>query len=93
MTTETGSAASFTVVLSSQPTADVLIGIASGNTGEGTVSAPGVTFTAANWNTPQTITVTGGDDWVADGSVACSIVTAAAASADRDARMVRFFLR
>lgn len=81
-TTETGSAASFTVVLSSQPTANVSIGISSGNTAEGTVSASSLTFTTANWNTPQTITVTGVDDFVADGNVGYSIVTAAATSAD-----------
>ena len=41
-----------------------------------------MTFTAANWNTPQTVTVTGVDDVLDDGDVAYSIVTAAATSAD-----------
>ena len=39
-------------------------------------------FTAANWNTAQTVTVTGVDDAVVDGDVAYTIVTAAAVSAD-----------
>ena len=41
-----------------------------------------LTFTTANWNTPQTVTVTGVDDSVDDGNIAYTIVTAAATSAD-----------
>src|SRR5206468_1861289 len=52
------------------------------NTTEGTVSPASVTFTAANWNTPQTVTVTGVDDFVDDGDIAYTIVTAAATSTD-----------
>src|SRR5438477_2048919 len=54
-TTEAGGAASFTVVLNSQPTADVVIPIASSNAAEGTVSGSSLTFTAADWNVPQTV--------------------------------------
>jgi hypothetical protein len=82
VTTETGSSASFTVVLASRPTADVSIGITSSNTAEGTVSASSLSFTAANWNAPQTITVMGVDDFVVDGNVNYNIITAAASSAD-----------
>jgi hypothetical protein len=81
-TTEAGGTASFTVVLTSQPTASVTIGLSSSNTAEGTVSPASLTFTAANWNTTQTVTVTGVDDFVDDGDIAYSIVTAAATSAD-----------
>src|SRR5213075_2677843 len=81
-TTEAGGTATFTIVLDSKPTANVTIGICSSNTGEGTVSASSVTFTTANWNTPQTITVTGVDDFVDDGDVAYTIITAAATSTD-----------
>ena len=41
-----------------------------------------MTFTTANWNTPQTVTVTGVDDLFDDGDVAYSIVTAPATSSD-----------
>jgi len=41
-----------------------------------------VTFTAATWNTPQTVTVAGVDDLLIDGAQPYSIVTAAATSAD-----------
>ena len=51
------------MVLNSQPSDDVTIDITSGDPTEGTVSphAP-LTFTSANWNAPQTVTVTGVDD-------------------------------
>ena len=43
-------------------TSDVVIALTSSdNTGEATVNSP-LTFTAANWDTPQTITVTRADD-------------------------------
>src|SRR5205085_403413 len=81
-TTEAGATATFTLVLNSQPTADVTVGLSSGDTTEGTVSPASVTFTNANWNTPQTVTVTGVDDALDDGDVAYTIATAAATSAD-----------
>ena len=81
-TTEAGGTATFTVVLTSQPSAGVTIDLSSSDTGEGTVAPASVTFTAATWNAPQTVTVTGADDSVADGPRAYGIVTAAALSAD-----------
>ena len=81
-TTESGGTATFTIVLNSQPTADVTIGLSSSDTSEGTVSPASVTFTTANWNTPQTVTVTGVNDLFDDGDVAYTIVTAAATSSD-----------
>ena len=41
---------------------DVVLNVTSGDTGEATVSPSTLTFTAANWNQPQTVTVTGVDD-------------------------------
>src|SRR6185369_11969822 len=82
VTTEVGGAASFGVRLNTQPLADVVIGLASSNAAEGTVSASSLVFTSANWNTPQTVTVTGVDDDVDDGDISYSIITSAASSAD-----------
>src|SRR5690606_34491991 len=65
-----------------QPSADVSIGLASSDTTEGTVAPASLTFTAANWNILQTVTVTGVDDNEVDGDVGYEIVTAAATSAD-----------
>jgi hypothetical protein len=81
-TTEAGGTATFTVVLSQQPTANVTVGLSSSDTTEGTVGPASLTFTSANWNTAQTVTVTGVNDAIADGSVGYSIVTAAAVSSD-----------
>ncbi len=82
VTTEAGGTAAFTVVLTSTPTADVTVGLGSSDLTEGTVSPPSLTFTAADALVPHTVTVTGVDDLVADGSVAYAIVTAPATSAD-----------
>src|SRR5258706_413060 len=81
-TTELGGTATFTVVLTSQPTANVTIGLSSSDLTEGTVAPASVTFTPGNWNTTQTVTLTGADDFLVDGTVAYTIVTAAAASPD-----------
>ena len=83
ITSENGLAATFNVQLNTRPSADVTIGLSSSNVSEGTVSTPSVTFTPANWNVAQTVTVTGQDDGQADGNnVAYSIIAAPATSAD-----------
>ena len=64
---ETGSTDSFTVVLTTQPLSDVVVAALSADTGEATVSTSTLTFTAANWSTPQVVTVMGVDDSVVDG--------------------------
>ncbi len=81
-TTEAGGTATFTVVLGSQPAADVTIGVTSSDATEGTAAPASLTFTSANWNVAQTVTVTGVDDILADGNQAYTIVTSAATSAD-----------
>ncbi|MCU0566305.1 MAG: DUF4347 domain-containing protein, partial [Oculatellaceae cyanobacterium Prado106] len=78
-TTEAGGTATFTAVLDRQPTADVILTFTSSNSAEGTVTSTR-TFTAANWNTPQTITVTGVDDFVADGNIPYAIDTTASST-------------
>ncbi len=81
-TTEAGGEATFTVALDSAPTADVSIGVSSDDTTEGTVAPATLTFTTGNWNTAQTVTVTGVDDAVDDGDQGYTIVLAAATSTD-----------
>ncbi|MBW4680304.1 MAG: tandem-95 repeat protein [Microcoleus vaginatus WJT46-NPBG5] len=81
-TNEAGGRATFTIALNTQPTADVSIALSSSNTAEGVVSLASVTFNATNWNTPQTVTLTGQDDLNADGEVSYQIITAGAVSAD-----------
>ena len=58
------------------------VGLSTSDATEGTVLPASLTFTSANWNTAQTVTVTGVNDDLDDGDIAYSIVTAAATSAD-----------
>jgi hypothetical protein len=82
ITTEGGGTDTFTVVLDVPPTDDVTIDLSSSDTNEGTVSPSTLTFTPANWDVPQLVTVTGVDDNSLDGNQAYTIVTSAAASMD-----------
>lgn len=70
----------YTVVLTSEPFDDVKIGFSVGNN-QVTVSPSLLTFTSANWDTPQTVTITGVDDDVVEGSHTES-VTHTASSTD-----------
>ncbi len=82
ITSENGDTASFTVVLQSEPTADVTIPISTTNDAEATASPVTLTFTPVNWDTPQAVTVTGVDDDVDDGDVSSMVVIGAAVSDD-----------
>ncbi|MHC1703540.1 MAG: Ig-like domain-containing protein [Tenuifilaceae bacterium] len=81
-TTEAGGTATFTVVLTSQPTADVTIGLSSSNIAEGTVSPASLVFTSINWNIPKTVTITGVNDDIDDDNINYTIITAQATSSD-----------
>ena len=52
----------FTVKLATQPSAGVSVSVSSGDTGAATVSPASLSFTTANWDTTQTVTVSGVDD-------------------------------
>lgn len=82
ITTEAGGSAQFSVVLGSAPTADVRVGLTSSQPLEGQVSPATLIFTPANWNTPQTVTVTGQGDCLPDGDQPYSIVLGRAESLD-----------
>ncbi|MEM7181849.1 MAG: Calx-beta domain-containing protein [Spirochaetota bacterium] len=84
-TNEAGSSAkaSYTVVLNTQPTGNVVVNVSSDS--QNTVDRSVLTFTTANWNTAQVITVTAVDDRVDEvsphtGSISHSI--AAGSTAD-----------
>ena len=81
---ETGSSQSFTVVLTSQPTAEVAVPVVPSDTTEAIVSPALLTFTPVNWNVPQAVTVTGVDDVVEDGDVTSAIVVGTSTSSDPD---------
>ena len=79
-TTEAGGTSEFTLALDSQPTAEVRIDLASSDVTEGTVAPPRLTFTAQNWNQPQTVRATGVDDSVVDGGQDYAIEAVAAST-------------
>jgi len=79
--TESGTKDTFTVVLDSKPTHDVIVTLTSDDTGEATVSPDNLTFTSENWNTAQTVTITGvADDQ--DDENATSTITVSVNSSD-----------
>ena len=57
-----GQSGTYTVALTSQPAADVTVAIGQRPPGRATVSPTSLTFTADNWNTPQTVTITSAED-------------------------------
>ena len=77
---EDGGTGTYTLVLNTAPTADVIIAVASSDTLAATVSSTSLTFTPTDWNTAQTVTVTGVSDTALGGRTA--IVTHTAASGD-----------
>ncbi|WP_419211216.1 LamG-like jellyroll fold domain-containing protein [Maribacter sp. X9] len=80
---ENAGTASFTVVLDAAPTSNVVFAISSNYTNEATVDKSALTFTSANWNTPQTVTVTGvNDDIDSDDTATITISVNDASSAN-----------
>ena len=82
---ETGTTDTVTLVLDAQPTTDVVLTVASGDTGEATLSPTSVTFTNANWNTAQTVTVTGVDDALIDGTQTTTVTVSVDDASSDDA--------
>ncbi|MDF1695591.1 MAG: T9SS type A sorting domain-containing protein, partial [Saprospiraceae bacterium] len=72
-TSETGTTTTFTAVLKTEPTSDVVLDVSSANTAENTVSPATLTFSTLDWDSPQTITVTGVDDALLDGDQTTTI--------------------
>lgn len=80
-TTEQGGTASFTIQLTTQPQQTVRIGMHSTNIQEGT-SPDARLFSKKKWNIPQTVTVTGVNDFVADGNQSYQIQFSPSESSD-----------
>ncbi len=81
-TSETGTTADFTVVLTLQPATNVVINVFE-SSDEVSLNASTLTFTNANWNVPQTVTATGEDDALNDGDQSYTI-TASVSDANSD---------
>jgi hypothetical protein len=80
LTTEAGGSSTFTIVLDTAPTANVTVSITGLKTQEGSLDTDTLTFTTANWDTPQTVTVTGIDDAYANGDYTYSLIATASNS-------------
>ncbi|PJF29688.1 MAG: hypothetical protein CUN52_07115 [Phototrophicales bacterium] len=63
----------FSVVLNSQPTADVTLNMSVSDPSECQISTPSITFTSGNWSTAQYVTVTAVDDLLVDSAQPCDI--------------------
>lgn len=77
--TEGGATDTYTIILNTQPTADVRVTITPDS--QTTTSATILIFTPTNWNTPQTVTVTAVDDMQVEGTHT-SVITHTVTSSD-----------
>ncbi|MDE5420216.1 HYR domain-containing protein, partial [Labilibaculum sp. DW002] len=83
ITGEDASTGSFDVVLNTEPTQNVTIDLSSNDTTEGSISgSTTLTFTPADWDTAQTVTINGVDDDIDDGNIDYSIITENTSSTD-----------
>ncbi len=80
-TNEYSQTATVSISLGSIPAADVTIPVSSSDTTEGTVDKTSLVFTKTDWSTPQTITITGVNDTIADGDQSYLILLGPAISA------------
>ncbi|WP_287630137.1 MULTISPECIES: Calx-beta domain-containing protein [unclassified Microcystis] len=69
--TEGGNTDTYSLVLKTQPTADVTITLTGNN--QITLNSTTLTFTTTNWNTPQNVTVTAVDDTLTEGNHTATI--------------------
>ena len=81
-TSEAGKTARFSVTATGEPFDDVVISVISSDITEGKVTPSQLIFTPDNWDTPQTVTITGVDDNDIDGDIAYRIEFGSAQSAD-----------
>ncbi len=79
---EAGTTATIGIALGTQPTGNVTVNLSSSDLTEGTVSPAQLTFTPANWNQVQNVTVTGVDDTDDDGDITFNLIASTTGSAD-----------
>lgn len=84
VTSEGGPATSFSVVLNTQPVADVTIPISSSNTSEAIALTTSLTFTMGNWYIPQAVNLRGVDDYSRDDDEPYTVALGPITSVDPD---------
>ena len=77
-----GSTSQFQVVLNTAPTSAVTLTLSVSDGTEASLSTTTLVFDSTNWNIPQTVTISGLQDLIADGDQSISIVTSALSSSD-----------
>ncbi|MAA69906.1 MAG: hypothetical protein CL915_14355 [Deltaproteobacteria bacterium] len=80
--TESGGTDNLSIVLTSEPLANVVLSIASTDTGEVTISPSSLTFTASDWSTPQEVTITAAEDNIIDGVRWSGVMVSVSSSVD-----------
>ena len=80
LTIAEGSSGTYTIVLDSQPTADVTVTINDPSNADVTAEPASLTFSSTDWNTPMTVTVNAGQD--ADAEDETATVTHTVTSSD-----------
>ena len=75
ITTEGGGFSVYSFVLNSLPTDNVTLSFTLSDSTEASLSTRTLLFTAANWNTPQLLTITGLDDFLDDGDISYNVTT------------------
>lgn len=81
---ESGSTDMFRVVLAARPTSNVVLNLTRSDTTEAALNKTRLTFTPSSWNVPQTVTVTGLNDGIVDGSQVSSITIRVNASSSEN---------
>ncbi|MBK6343892.1 MAG: hypothetical protein IPF41_15260 [Flavobacteriales bacterium] len=74
MVDETGATGVVELRLGTQPTGNVVVDLSVSDATEASIDVAQLTFTNANWNVPQPVTVTGLDDVLDDGDINLSLV-------------------
>ena len=78
--TEAGASSNYTIVLGSRPTSTVTITPTTTVTGIVSFSPASVVFSSSTWNTPQSITVSAVDNFIAEGSRTATITHSASST-------------
>jgi hypothetical protein len=81
-TSESGETGSFQVSLSAGTLSNVTLDINNSDSTEGSLSKSSLFFNSSNWNTPQTVTVTGLDDFIDDDEQSYTLSFDATGSSD-----------
>ncbi|WP_456404369.1 hypothetical protein [Thiolapillus sp.] len=84
VTNENGGVAKFSVIISTEPKADVVFELSSSDVQEGVVEPGTIVFNAQNWRNPAEVTITGQDDDAYDHDKRYWIRTGATTSLDPD---------